>query len=307
MTRKTDWHGVFVVSATPFLENGDLDEPAFTSLMETFVSDGAQGIIVAGSTGEWYTMSDDERVSLFRLARSSVPESVTLLAGTAAIGTRETVELTAQAKAAGCDGAMVLPPPYALPSEREVLAHYAAVSEVGLPIMIYNNPGRTQISLTPSMVIELAKLPSVVALKDSSKDLYALAAVLRAVSDTLAVFSGLEPYARATIDRGAAGIVSMCPNFMGARAVQLYELAKHGPLDQAIALERTIDELYEAFYLGGNSPYVIIKECMNLMGRPAGFPRRPYLPLTEDDRGKLRAILQRLGLLDEGNAALVAE
>ncbi|MGI9415730.1 MAG: dihydrodipicolinate synthase family protein [Hyphomicrobiales bacterium] len=307
MPRKTDWEGVFVVSATPSLENGDLDEAAFGALMETFVSDGVQGIIVAGSTGEWYTQSDEERVALFELARGHVPATVRLLAGTSAIGTRETVDLTAAAQSAGCDGAMVLPPPYALPNEREVVGHFEAVSEVGLPIMVYNNPGRTQVSVTPSMAAHLAQLPSVVALKDSSKDLYALAAVLRSVSDRLAVFSGLEPYARATIDRGAAGIVSMCTNFMGARAVQLYGLAKNGPQDRAIALERVMDEIYEAFYLGGNSPYVIIKECMNLMGRRAGYPRRPHLPLSDEDRDKLRSVLQRLGLLDQGSAALVAE
>ncbi|MDH3693359.1 MAG: dihydrodipicolinate synthase family protein [Gammaproteobacteria bacterium] len=293
-----EWKGVFVVSATPYLENGNLDVTALSKLMTTFVSDGVQGIIVAGSTGEWYTMHDDERVELFKLARKFVPNAVTLLAGTSSIGTREAVKLTAQAKVAGCDGAMVLPPPYALPNDRELLNHFAAISEVGLPLMLYNNPGRTQITLTPSIVTRLAELESVVALKDSSKDLYAIAAMTRAVKDKLSVFSGLEPYARAAIDRGAVGIVSMCANFMGAQAVQLYQLANNGPRDQAINLEKIIDEVYEAFYLGGNSPYVIIKECMNLMGRPAGFPRLPHLQLHDDDRKKLKAILFGLGLLD---------
>lgn len=295
---RSAWKRVFVVSATPYLENGDLDVAAFSNLMNTFVSDGVQGIIVAGSTGEWYTMRDDERVELFKLARQYVPHSVVLLAGTSSIATRETVDLTAQAKSAGCDGAMILPPPYALPNDRELLGHFSAVSEVGLPIMLYNNPGRTQITLTPSMVSRLAELESVVALKDSSKDLYAIAAMIRAVGDKLSVFSGLEPYARAAIDRGAVGIVSMCANFMGTQAVQLYQLAINGPRDQAIKLEKLIDEIYEAFYLGGNSPYVIIKECMNLMGRPAGYPRLPHLQLNDDDRNKLKTILFGLGLLD---------
>ncbi|MFT5115243.1 MAG: 4-hydroxy-tetrahydrodipicolinate synthase [Parasphingorhabdus sp.] len=301
-SRKTNWQGVFVVSVTPYLRDGTLDEPAFTNLMQTFVADGVQGIIIAGSTGEWYTMSDSERIALFALARSVIPKSVQLLAGTSAMGTRETVELTAQAKSIGCDGAMVLAPPYALPNERELLGHFAAVSEVGLPIMIYNNPGRTQVTLTPAIAGKLAQLPSVVSLKDSTKDLYALAAVLREVGDELAVFAGLEPYARAAIDRGAVGIVSMCTNFMGNDAVKFYQLALKGPQDQAIALERVIDEVYEAFYLGGNSPYVIIKECMNLMGRHAGFPRLPHLPLNEQDREKLKGILARLNLVDSGNS-----
>ncbi len=142
---------------------------------------------------------------------------------------------------------MVLPPPYALPNSAEVIAHFAAVSEVGLPIILYNNPGRTQISLTPVMVAQLAKLTSVVAIKDSSKD--------------------------------------------------LYTLAVNGPREDAIALEKIIDEIYQAFYLGGNSPYVIIKECMNLMGRPAGYPRLPHLPLPDQDRKDMLAILKKHELI----------
>jgi 4-hydroxy-tetrahydrodipicolinate synthase len=297
MARKTDWHGTFVVSATPFTRDGDLDEAAFVHLMESFVEDGVQGIIVAGSTGEWYTQSVDERSYLFSLARSAVPRSVVLLAGTSAIGTREAVALTKHAEDVGCDGAMILAPPYALPNERELMAHFEAVDAVGLPIMIYNNPGRTQVTLTPAQAEQLAALDHVVALKDSSKDLYALAAVLRRVSDTLAVFAGLEPYAQAMIDRGAVGVVSMCANFMGARAVRFCEAAMNGPRDEAVVAGRVIDELYEAFYLGGNAPYVVIKELMTLMDRPGGYPRRPHLPVSQADREKLRDILVRLGLL----------
>lgn len=296
MPRKTDWNGVFVVSVTPFTPGGEIDERSIRELMATFAADGVDGIIVAGSTGEWYTLSDEERIRLFRLARESTPTSIKLLAGTTAIGTRETVALTKAAKEAGCDGVMVLPPPYALPNERELLAHFEAVSQVGLPIMVYNNPGRTQITLSAPLMEKLADLPSVVALKDSSKDIYAISAVLRAVAGRIAVFSGLEPYARPTIDRGGVGIVSMCTNFMGRRAVELYRLARTGPAERAIALERQIDELYAAFYLGGHGPYVVIKECMRLVGRPAGPPRRPHLPMPEADRARLRGILAGLGL-----------
>lgn len=296
MARKTDWEGVFVVNVTPFTEAGDLDEASFKRLMQFYVADGVQGVVVAGSTGEWYTMSDEERIRVFELARAALPRSVKLIAGTSAIGTRETVKLTAAAKRLGCDGAMVLAPPYALPNERELMTHFEAVNEVGLPLMIYNNPGRTQITFTTAQVVHLAGLQSVVALKESSKDLYAISSVLRAVSDKIAVFSGLEPYARATIDRGGVGIVSMCANFMGREAVEFYRLAKDGPREAAIRRENAVDRLYEAFYLGGHGAYVTIKECMRLVGRPAGWPRRPHLRMPAPDRAKLAAILKEVGL-----------
>jgi 4-hydroxy-tetrahydrodipicolinate synthase len=308
--RRTDWKGVFVVSVTPFTESGAVDEAAFGNLMDQFAADGVHGIIVAGSTGEWYTLSDAERLRIFelartRLARTRADGKVKLIAGTSAIATRDAVALTRAAQAMGYDGAMVLAPPYALPNERELLGHFEAVADVGLPIMAYNNPGRTQVTITPALAEKLIRFPSIVALKDSSKDLYALADTLHRIGGEAAVFCGLEPYAMAMMGRGAVGTVSMAANILGRRAVTFYEHLAAGRFAEARQLESVIDRLYEAFYVGGYGAYVVIKACMNLVGRPAGLPRRPHLPVDAAGLDTLRQILGTIGAL--GPKATAAE
>ena len=295
--RRSDWHGVYVVSVTPFTRDGAVDQAAFDSVLDTFVADGVHGIVVAGSTGEWYTLHDDERIDLFERAKARVGGRVKLIAGTSAIGTADAVALTRRAMDIGFDGAMVLAPPYALPNQRELLAHFAALADVGLPLMVYNNPGRTQVNLTAPMLEQIARAPTVVALKESSKDLYQIAQTVRALGDELAVFSGLEPYALPTLARGAVGVVSMAVNFAGHRAVQLWEHAAAGRQVEARKAEAMMDTLYDAFYAGGYGAYVVIKECMNIVGRPGGWPRRPHLRPDDAGRAELTRVLGDLGLL----------
>ena len=295
-SRRTDWRGVFAVSATPFTAEGEVDEAAFCALMRTLVEDGVQGIVVAGSTGEWYAR-DDERRRLFERARAG-RDRARLIAGASAIATRDAVALTRTASELGYDGAMVLAPPYALPNERELLGHFEAVAAVGLPLMVYNNPGRTQVNLTASVIDRLCAFESVVALKDSSKDLYQLGQTLRTVGDRLAVFCGLEPYLLAMVQRGAVGVVSMSVSIIGRDAVTLFDHLAAGRFAEARPLEAVIDRLYKAFYIGGCSAYVVIKECMNLVGRPAGWPRPPHLPMDDDGRRRLAGLLEEIGVLD---------
>jgi 4-hydroxy-tetrahydrodipicolinate synthase len=295
--RRTNWRGVFVPVVTPFTKSYEFDEKACREIIELLIQDGVHGIIVAGSTGEWFTMDDSERKRLFEVAKDQVKGRVTLLGGTSAIATRDAVSLTKAAKDIGMDGTLVLPPPYALPNEKEVLAYYEAIANVGLPIMVYNNPARTQVNINAKLAGNLASFGSVVALKDSVKDLYQMAETIRVVGDRLAMFCGLEPYALPLIQRGAVGIVAMAPNIMGSKAVALYTHAVAGQWSEAFKVERIIDQLYTAFYSGGYGAYVVIKECMNLLGRPGGWPRPPLLPMAEKDRGELKRLLQEIGLL----------
>lgn len=292
--RKIDWNGCFVVAVTPFAADGSLDEMAIRRLIDTFVDDGVAGIILAGSTGEWYSMSVEERAELFRIGVSQNHGRVTLLGGSSAISTREAVRVTAAAKQAGCDGTLLLPPPYVLPTERELHAFIAAVDEVGLPIMMYNNPGRTGVNLDARRMTELTKLRNVVALKDSAKDLAQLAATLRAVRSELAVFVGFESYIVSCVQRGAVGAVGMAPNVLGNAAVQHFDRAAAGETGFE-ALQEKIDLLYEAMYGWNYNPYVVAKEAMRLIGRPGGHPRPPLLPMLDADREKLRRYLTELG------------
>ena len=298
MQNKEDWQGVYVVAVTPFEASGAIDEPSFRLLLETYIADGVDGIIIAGSTGEWYTLEDGERLRLFEIAVEVVGDRSHIIAGTSAISTTACTSLTRCAGEIGCQGAMVLPPPYALPNHREVVAHFSTVAGVGVPVMVYNNPARTQINLAGELLEDIATIDGVVALKDSSKDLYQIAETVRNFRSNLAIFSGLEPYAMPTILRGGVGVVSMSANIIGSTAVDFFRHIESGQIEQAVEIEHKLDRIYAAFYAGGYGVYVVIKECMNILGRPGGFPRPPHLPIDNKGRKRLTQLMSELGFVE---------
>lgn len=294
MAKRIDWSGVFVVTVTPYMENGAFDEQGMRNLIDTLISEGVDGIVVAGSTGEWFSMSDEERVELFRVTVDQARGHVKVLGGVASLDTRTTVKLTKEAKRLDMDGVLLLPPPYVLPNADELMAFFAAVDAVGMPIMLYNNPGRTGINLDARWLRKLAELTNVVALKESTKDIFQLAESLREIGQDLAVFTGMEPYVVPTLQRGGVGVVAMAPNVLGAQAVEFYRAAARGDSAETMRRQEAIDQLYTRMYNAGLSPYVVQKEAMTMLGRPAGVPRPPLLPLNERQRADLRTLLDSI-------------
>jgi len=299
-SRRCDWSGTFVVMVTPFAADGALDEAGARRLAETLVAEGAEGLVVAGSTGEWFSLSNAEREHLFAAVAAGVKGRARLIAGISAIGTGDAVALAGAAQALGYDGGMLLPPPYVLPSDRELLAYVEAVDAVGLPLMLYNNPPRTGVNLGAAWLKRLLRFRTVVALKDSVKDIAQTAETMRAVGEEIAVFTGLENYAVPLVQRGAAGVVAMAPNVMGAGAVRLAALAR-AHAAEADAIQARIDLLYHRMYAAGDNPYAVLKACMTRLGRPAGPPRPPILPVA--DMASIEALLPTLGLDDAARAA----
>lgn len=294
MTRRTNWSGNFVVMVTPFRENGAFDEASVRQLVDTFASEGADGLVVAGSTGEYFSMTDEERVTLFRVVADQSKGRVRLVAGATEISTRRAVALTAAAKEAGYDGALVLPPPYVLPTTKEVIGHFSAIDEVGLPVMVYNNPGRTGVNLDQVYLEKLLHLKSFVALKDSVKDLGQASATLRRFRNEIAIFPGLESYYIPSHQRGGAGIVSMAPNVLGADAISLSKLVAEGDYAKAAQVQERIDRLYARMYAGDYNPYVVLKEAMRILGRAGGWTRDPLLAMTDPDRDALKGLLSEI-------------
>jgi 4-hydroxy-tetrahydrodipicolinate synthase len=281
---RVDWSGVFVVNVTPFRENGEFDASATRALVDLLIDEGITGLVVAGSTGEWFSMSDEERVELFRVSKDAVGGRVPLLAGISAITTQSAVSLASQAKDLGLDGGLLLAPPYVLPTDRELEAYMDAVAEVGLPIMLYNNPGRTGVNLDVRWLKRLVRHQSIVALKESSKDIHQISAVIREMGSELAVFTGMETYLGPVLQRGGAGVVAMAPNVLGRSAVALYRALCDGDVTEAQRLQKSIDLLYSRMYSGKHNPYVVLKEAMRLLNRPAGHPRLPLQPFTVEER-----------------------
>jgi len=293
---QVDWHGVYAVIVTPFTQAGELDEAGYRQVVEFVIEAGCHGVISAGSTGEFYLMDDEERGRVFDIAVDQAAGRVPVIGCPAAMRTEHVAALTRRAADAGCAGVMCLTPLYISLSDQEIKEYYRRISsEGGLPIMLYNSPKLVNNNLPASLVAELMENDNVVAIKDTTWDLYTTMALVRECGPELRVFVGLEDLFLPALSVGAKGAVAMMPQVVGRMTRDLYDAALNGERDRAQALHEKMIRAYDIFKVG--SAYIGIKEAMNLLGRPGGHSRPPMLPYTDDQKQQLRAILTDLELL----------
>ena len=302
---KVDWHGNIVAVATPFTETGGIDETKFTDNIALLLSEGAHGIAVCGCTGEAWSVTPEERLHLFGLARQAMGPDLPLIGGTSGIAVEKVSELSVAAVEAGCDGALVMPPYYAVIGQRELHAFFEDLSDSAqVPIFLYNMPKRTGINMPPSFIAELSNLEWIVALKQSSNDFAELEATVDACGDLINVFAGHSA------ERGYAAVVMGCVGFvssleaqvMGREAISLYDLAKAGKVLEGRTIQQRTIALDKAMRQVGTFPSNM-KAAMNLLGRPGGYCRRPLLDLDTAETAKVRDILSSLGLLEMAEAS----
>ena len=274
---KMNWQGVLSAAITPFNETGAIDQNALTAHLDRLLQAGINGFVVSGSTGEYYSMSIEERKNLFKLIADGYKGKATLVAGTSSLNHTDTLDLTKYAKSIGYDGCMVLPPVYCLPTPAEVKAAIGEVAEIGLPVMLYNNPGRVGVALSPSLTAELADIPNVAAYKESARDLYAVAQTYYLTRDKLQHFAGLEPYLSSLLSRGAAGSVSTISNICPAEVVATYNAYRAGDLAEVSRNQQIIDQLYHLMASSGLSNFAFVKAGMAALGLNGGTVRRPHL------------------------------
>lgn len=304
--KKVDWHGSFAVIVTPFSKEGDIAENEYRKVVELVIEAGCHGVISAGSTGEFFLMTHEERKRVFSVAVDQAAGRVPVIAGTSAIRTDDVVELTRYAAQVGCEGAMILPPIYIGVDDRELVQFYSRISdEADLPIMLYNSPRAVRNFLTPNLVERLMKLDNVVAIKDSSLDMRQMNDLVRFCGDEIRVFVGLEDLLLPSLAVGAVGAVAMVPQVVGRMAVELYETAVAGDMKRALELHHKIVRVYDLFKVG--SGYVAIKESMNLLGRPGGYSRPPMRPFSEEQKAELRKIFEDVGLLTPSGAPVASD
>lgn len=295
-----DWKGNLCAVVTPFTATGEVDARAFAANLELLMSEGIDGFVVAGCTGEFWALSDPERVELFRLAREVAGGKVPVIGNCSAIVTAHAIALARAALETGLDGIMLTPPYYATPAPREVVAHFQAVSDaVEIPILLYNIPRRQGINLSMDTIVELAAVPNVVAFKQSTGDFMEVVETIRRVSGSIRILAGHS------VDRGLPAVVmgsdgyisSVEPQAVGAKAIRLYQLAATGRIAEARALQMQLIELDHAIHGGVGTFPASLKAVMNLRGRPGGYPRPPLLPLTTEQLTRLEPVLGKLGLL----------
>ena len=285
---------ILTAMVTPF--DGDLrvDEPAAARLAHHLVEHGSEGLVIAGTTGEASTLSDVEQAALVRLAVREVGGGrAPVVAGTGTNDTAHSVRLTRLCAEAGADAALVVTPYYNRPPREGIVAHVAAIADVGLPVILYNIPGRTALNMPPDLIGELAGIPGVVALKQANPD----PRELRAVFETpLAIYAGNDDMLLDVVRLGGAGVISVTSHLAGEEMAGIADDARRGDLDEAARRDAALADLYAGLFVT-TSP-ILIKAALEMTGLiPSGRLRLPLVEATPVQRDILRTVLERRGIL----------
>ena len=288
--------GIIPAMVTPLNRDEEVDESGIRELINYLIDSGVHGIFVCGSQGESYALTEDERKKVIRIAVDEVNGRVPVYAGTGAVTTKATIRLSRYAVDVGADAVTVVTPYFIRPSQDELYAHYRHIAEsVDSPVLIYNNPGRTNVNLEAETVKKLAEIDNIVGIKDSSGDLTLTAQYIMECPEEFAVLAGRDSLILATLLYGGRGAVAATANVAPKLVVGIYESFIHGDLEKAKELQFKLLPLRLAFSLG-TFP-IVVKEAMNLIRKPSGPAKSPVSSLPEEKREKLKSLLEDLGLL----------
>ncbi len=292
---KKKLHGVLVALVTPMKANGGIDFKTLSEHIEAMIAAGVHGLIPLGSTGEFYALTPQERREVIQATLGAAAGRVPVVAGANASSTRDVVAFSREAEQLGCDAVMLAPPYYSLPTPDELRAHYKAVNDaLGIPIMLYNYPGRTGVDMSPEFIERLAEMPRIRYVKESTGEIGRISTLLRRCGDRLGIFCGGDTVAFESLALGAIGWVGGVANVVPRSHVQLYRLMAE-KRDFAAARRLYFQMLPLLNLMEGGGKYTQwVKAACGLMGRPAGAPRAPLRAATPPELRQLRAALTEI-------------
>ncbi|MFF4351946.1 4-hydroxy-tetrahydrodipicolinate synthase [Streptomyces sp. NPDC001530] len=278
---------------TPFTEAGALDLDGAQRLADRLVAEGCDGLVLSGTTGESPTTTDAEKAALVRAVREAVGERASIVAGVGTADTRHTVELALEAEKAGADGLLVVAPYYSRPPQDAVEAHFRAIADAsGLPIALYDIPGRTGTRIEPDTMIRLAEHPRIVAVKDCAYDLLGTQKVLARTE--LAYYAGCDEYVLALYAIGASGYISTVANVVPRQFRAILDAFDAGDTAGAARHQRHAVPLVESMMGAGLPGTVTAKALLGALGLPAGPVRPPLRPADPARVDGLLAAYERL-------------
>lgn len=289
---------VLTAVVTPFAGDGSVDRDCFRRLCLHLVDHGSDGLVVAGTTGESPTLTDDERLDLFAIAVDAVGGRATVVAGTGSNDTAHSVHLTREADAIGVDGFLVVTPYYNKPPPRGIVAHFAAIAAVSeRPIVAYNIPQRVVVNIEPETMAELARIPTVTAVKQATTD---LDQARRIVDLGLELYAGNDDLIVPFLEIGGVGGVCVFTHIVGQQVKELITRFKAGDVAGAHALEPQLDQVIEALGVAVNP--IPVKAALNMLGFAVGGLRLPLVAATPAEEAFIREGLERAGVLTPAGA-----
>ncbi|MBY5989815.1 dihydrodipicolinate synthase family protein [Roseovarius atlanticus] len=295
------FEGIWTPIVTPYREDFTVDEGALGEVVEQLIAGGVAGIISAGTTGEYYAQSFEEREWLARKTHALIKGRVPLVVGTGALRTEDSIEFARMAKDVGADAILVATPPYSVPTGREIALHALAIDRaVDMPVLLYNYPGRMGVNMDEETLDRLGRSPNFCGIKESSGDINRLHLIARDYPH-LGLLCGMDDQALEFFAWGAKGWVCAGSNFAPEAHVALYRACVvEGDFTRGRAIMSAMMPLMRVLEQGGKF-IQCIKHGVTLRGIPAGPPRKPLLPLNKDDKRSLEEVIRTM---DTGVAAI---
>jgi 4-hydroxy-tetrahydrodipicolinate synthase len=282
--------GVITAMATPFDEGGGVDEAAALRLATHLLAHGSHGLVISGSTGEAPTLTDEEALVLLRAVREEVGEETLLICGTGTNYTQHSIELTKGAVEAGADAALIVTPYYNKPNPAGIQAHFEAIAAAvpAMPIIAYNIPSRVVVNVPPELLAELAKIESVVAVKQANND------ELQQI-EGMGLLAGNDDVFLKTLELGGAGGILVASHLVGPQMRAMWDAAQAGDLDRAREIDSGLRKLYAA--LGVTTNPIPVKAALAMLGLiPTDTLRLPLVPADTEQRATVREALESVGL-----------
>jgi 4-hydroxy-tetrahydrodipicolinate synthase len=279
------YEGLLTAMVTPFQADGGVNEDAAVAIARHLLASGSHGLVVAGTTGEAATLTDDEQVRLVELIAGEVGSDGSVVAGAGSNDTRHAIELTRRVIAAGAEAVLSVTPYYNKPNRRGIVRHFQEVARAaeGTPVLVYNIPGRTAVNMGPDLLAELAQIDGIVGVKQANSD------ELQPI-DGLALLAGNDDIYAACLDMGGAGGICVASHIVGPEMRRMYDEPEH-----RAEIDASLRDVYETLFITA-SP-TPLKAALNLLGHDAGTLRLPMVEADEAETAAVRAMLERHGLL----------
>jgi len=278
---------------TPFNDQNQVDYEKTERLIDHLLETGSEGIVVSGTTGESPTLSQKEKLDLFKHVVSYAKGKCHIIAGTGSNNTQASVEFTKEAQSLGVDGIMLVAPYYSRPSQEGLYAHFHAIaSATELPVMLYNVPGRSAVNMTAETTLRLAQLPNVVCMKEASGNLSQIAAIIEHAPEGFEVYSGDDSLTLPVLSIGGVGIVSVASHIAGRQMKEMVNAFFDGNLKEAASLHRKLMPIFEGLF-AYPSPGPT-KEALNQLGIDVGGVRLPLVELNEEEKAFVQSLLAHL-------------
>ncbi len=285
---------VLTAIVTPFADDGSVDLDAFKRLAVHLVENGSDGLVVAGTTGEAPTLSDDEKLALFGAAVEAVGDRATIVAGAGTNDTAHSVHLTERAHELGADAFLVVTPYYNKPPPRGIVGHFRAIAEVtDRPIVVYNIPQRCVVNIESETISELAEIPGVAAVKQATTDLDQARHIVE--QTRLDLYAGNDDLVQPFLEIGAVGGVCVYTHLVGSQVKEQIRRHKAGDLDGARALDGELHAVMDALAVTTNP--IPVKTALRMAGHDVGGFRLPLVEASEDEKARIRRGLEDAGVL----------